>query len=224
MRSYWSDFAVIAGNLARSIDGPRLSDLREVVYTSTLSVYKTPERPMSFNFKHGTKPLLISFPHNGSTIPAEIGETMTDDGLSSRDTDWYLDRLYDFRELEQASVLKSDISRYVIDLNRPSTNESLYPGQITTGLIPQTCFDGSRIYKDEIPDDGEAVKRIALYWKPYHQAIQNELVRLTNEYGVAVLLEAHSIASKVPRLFDGQLSDFNLGTHHGKSCSLELEK
>ena len=178
---------------------------------------------MNHRFRKGTIPLLVSFPHNGSHIPESIATTMTADGKSSRDTDWFLDRLYDFPELESASLIVAELSRYVIDLNRSKDNESLYPGQTTTGLIPQTCFDGASIYSNKLPDKQEIQKRIKDVWKPYHLTIQNELARLTAEHGKAVLLEAHSIASEVPRLFDGVLPDFNFGTNRGKSCNAQLE-
>ena len=178
---------------------------------------------MNHQFRQGSIPLLVSIPHNGSHIPRAIAATMTADGRSSRDTDWFLKRLYDFPELALASLLVAEQSRYVIDLNRSSNNESLYPGQATTGLIPATCFDGAKIYAGELPDDQEVQKRIAEVWTPYHDRLQNEMKRMTAEHGVAVLVEAHSIASVVPRLFEGTLPDFNLGTNRGESCDPELQ-
>jgi len=177
---------------------------------------------MSFTFRAGTIPLLVSIPHNGSQIPDGIAASMTPDGRSSRDTDWFLDRLYDFPEVCDASLIVATVSRFVIDLNRPSDNQSLYPGQTTTGLIPETCFDGAAVHRDGLPDDTETSRRIREIWQPYHQKIQDELDRLVKLHGVAVILDAHSIASLVPRLFDGVLPDFNLGTNHQTSCDAGL--
>ncbi len=147
---------------------------------------------------------------------------MTEDGRSSRDTDWFLDKLYDLPELAHASQIVANYSRYVVDLNRPSDNVSLYPGQTTTGLIPQTCFDGSAIYRDDRPDENETDERVQLVWRPYHKKLQEELKRLRDQHGVAVLIEAHSIKSEVPLLFDGVLPDFNVGTNKGQSCAGSL--
>lgn len=177
---------------------------------------------MSFTFRAGSIPLLVSIPHNGFAIPDQIAKTMTADGRSSRDTDWFLDRLYDFPEMSEASLIVAGLSRYVIDLNRPADNQSLYPGQTTTGLIPETCFDGAPVYSNGLPDADETTRRINEIWQPYHQQISAELERLVSRHGIAVLLDAHSIASEVPRLFDGVLPDFNLGTNYGKSCSEQL--
>lgn len=178
---------------------------------------------MTHHFRQGSIPLLISIPHHGAYIPPEIAETMTDDGRSSRDTDWYLERLYDLPETREASWLVADWSRYVIDLNRPATGESLYPGQATTGLVPETCFDGAPIYRDSKPDATSIDARLEQVWHPYHQRLQGELERLTGLFPKVLLLEAHSIKSVIPRLFPGTLPDFNLGTNHGKSCCESLQ-
>ncbi len=188
--------------------------MRQVVYTSNLTA-------MSHHFQQGTIPLLISIPHNGSHIPDEIADSMTDHGRSSRDTDWFLDRLYDLPEAADASLLVAKNSRYVIDLNRPESNESLYPGQNTTGLIPQERFDGQAIWIDP-PDDAETARRIENVWRPYHQKLKSEMDRLVDAFGIAVLIEAHSIESQLPRLFEGVLPDFSIGTNRGKSCDQGL--
>ena len=177
---------------------------------------------MSFLFHEGDRPLLISFPHNGNAIPSSIAATMTEAGRSSRDTDWFVDELYSLEETATASRLIGLESRYVIDLNRPPDNRSLYPGQNTTGLVPIECFDGSRIYEDAEPGTAEIERRIEAYWRPYHEQLRTELNRLREQHGFAILIEAHSIASQVPRLFDGQLPDFNLGTVNGQSCHESL--
>ena len=172
---------------------------------------------MSHDFRQGSSPILVSIPHNGSHIPAAVAANMTAEGRASTDTDWFLDRLYDFPELKDASVLVAEQSRYVIDLNRPQNDASLYPGRTTTGLIPLTRFDGKAIYDTE-PDDAEIQRRIETVWAPYHQQIETELSRLVQNHGIAVLIEAHSIESEVPLLFEGKLSDFNIGTNRDESC------
>ena len=172
---------------------------------------------MSFEFSKGDIPLLVSFPHNGSYIPEEVAQNMTTAGRSSRDTDWFLNRLYDFPELSDASLLVADQSRYFIDLNRPQNNESLYPGQSTTGLVPLARFDGSSIYEKE-PSQEEVQRRIEEVWRPYHHQLESEMSRLIEKFGIAVLVEAHSIEPELPKLFEGRLTDFNIGTNHGESC------
>lgn len=179
------------------------------------------EKHISHRFRQGNSPLLVSFPHEGSHIPDHVARTMTDAGRTSRDTDWFLSRLYDFPELADASLIIAEQSRYVIDVNRPKTDESLYPGLTTTGLIPRSRFDGEPIYETE-PDDSEIARRIEDIWTPYHEKLEFEMDRLKNEFGIAVLIEAHSIESVLPMLFDGKLNDFNIGTWHGQTSDSGL--
>lgn len=171
----------------------------------------------------GTAPLLISIPHMGTFVPADIKSRMTQAALTLPDTDWHVDKLYWFALEMGASLLMPTHSRYVVDLNRPQDDAHLYPGQMKTGLCPVTTFGGANIYKDgEAPDEIEKVNRIAAYWVPYHEALQAELARIKAAHGYAILYDAHSICSRVPLLFDGTLTDLNLGSAHGASCAPAL--
>ena len=173
----------------------------------------------SFKFRPGRTPLLVSMPHVGTHIPSHIAATMTDAAMRLVDTDWHLELLYDFLDEIGASVVVATHSRYVIDLNRPPDNANLYPGQDTTGLCPVDTFAREPLYQDgAVPDEAEIADRITQYWQPYHAALQAELQRLRGQHGVALLWDAHSIASVVPRFFQGKLTDFNLGTASGASC------
>lgn len=173
-----------------------------------------------FLFRQGVGPLLVSMPHVGLHIPADIASRLTPLALTVSNTDWHIDRLYDFLDDLGASVIAATHSRYVVDLNRPPDGASLYPGQATTGLCPTVTFDGEPLYRDGAgPDEPEIEQRVARYWKPYHDRLETELVRLKAAHGYALLWDAHSIRSIVPRLFDGRLPDFNIGTADGASCA-----
>ncbi len=177
----------------------------------------------SYRLIKGRVPLLISMPHNGEKIPADIAKIMTDKGLEVTDTDWYMDRLYAFAEKLGAFILIPEYSRYVIDLNRDPDGVDLYPGANSTELCPTTGFDLSPLYKtDSAPDSEQISQRVTDYWQPYHQVLASTLQTLKQQFGQAVLLEAHSIRSEVPRFFTGQLPDFNFGNSDGKSCSAAL--
>jgi N-formylglutamate deformylase len=172
-----------------------------------------------YEFHEGTLPLLVSIPHLGTGIPDEARAQLTEIAGEVADTDWHLDTLYDFARRAGASVLGATISRYVIDLNRPSTGESLYPGQTTTGLCPTETFRGEPLYRNGSgPSEADKAQRLERYWRPYHEKLQAELERLRAIHGRVLLWEAHSIASVLPRLFEGKLPDLNLGTNSGLSC------
>jgi len=177
-----------------------------------------------FHFKAGNTPLLISMPHAGTTIPHSIAADMTDAALMKVDTDWHLPLLYDMAEQLGASVISAEYSRYVIDLNRPKEDSNLYPGQDTTGLCPIDTFSKRPLYKTgREPDAAQITHRIEQYWQPYHAQLNQELQRLRALHGIALLWDAHSIASVVPRFFNSKLPDFNFGTADQQSCAPDLQ-
>ena len=172
-----------------------------------------------FSLHRGTTPLLISIPHGGVHVPASIDANWTPAARVLADTDWHVERLYDFAPALGAGVIAATHSRYVIDLNRPPDGAALYPGADNTELCPTTSFARESLYvTGNAPDKDEIDRRIDRYWRPYHQAIAAEIDRLRSIYGVALLFDAHSIRSKVPRFFVGRLADFNLGTVAGASA------
>ncbi|MGU7775039.1 N-formylglutamate deformylase [Burkholderia sp. MR1-5-21] len=181
------------------------------------------DQPAVFTLKQGTLPLLISIPHAGTFIPDDIAAMMTPDARFVDDCDWHLERLYGFAVALGASVLVPSHARYVVDLNRPPDNENLYPGQDTTGLVPVDTFDKAPLYPaGALPGNDEIMRRRDRYWRPYHDALQGEVARLKREHGRALVWEAHSIRSHVPRFFDGRLPDFNFGTANGASAASGL--
>lgn len=180
------------------------------------------EHPV-YRMQRGRAPLLVSIPHLGTGLPQELRAGFTPHAEVLADTDWHLDRLYAFTESLGASVIGARISRYAIDLNRPPGGESLYPGQITTGLCPTETFRGEPLYPPGgEPGDAERARRLEAYWKPYHHALRAELERLRTLHGRVLLWEAHSIASVLPRLLDGRLPDLNFGTNDGRACDPAL--
>ncbi|MDR3509073.1 MAG: N-formylglutamate deformylase [Caulobacteraceae bacterium] len=173
--------------------------------------------------RRGSAPLIVSFPHTGTDLPEAILPRLVSPWLARKDADWWVDRLYDFAVDLDATLVRTAISRTVIDVNRDPSGASLYPGQATTKLCPTTTFDGEPLYlPGQEPDETEIAARRDLYFAPYHGALNEEIARLRAEHGTVVLYEAHSIRSRVPRLFDGPLPNFNIGTNSGASCAEAL--
>ena len=178
-----------------------------------------------YEFHTGRMPLLVSMPHSGTEVPKQMFRRLTEEARNLPDTDWHVPRLYDWAKDLGASVIKANYNRYVVDLNRPPDDASLYPGQTTTALVPETTFGGVPLYDDPGPPGKDEVsQRRELYWHPYHRKLAAELERIRLEHGYALLYEAHSIASRVSRLFEGRLPDLNLGTARGRSCAPVFER
>jgi len=179
----------------------------------------------TFILHRGNAPLLVSLPHDGSDIPAAIAARMQPRARRAPDTDWHVSRLYSFVRELGASMIVPRFSRYVVDLNRPSDDTSLYPGQNTTGLCPAVQFSGEPVYLEgQEPSQQEVAGRVETYWRPYHEALAAELDRLRQIHGRVLLWEGHSIrGSGLPFLFEGRLPDLNLGTAGGSSCDAALQ-
>jgi N-formylglutamate deformylase len=171
----------------------------------------------------GDAPLITSMPHTGVDIPARIEADLVSAWLARKDADWWIDRLYDFAQSLGATVIRTAICRTVIDVNRDPSGASLYPGQATTELCPTTTFDGEPLYRAErAPDAQEIAARRTTFFEPYHHAIENELARLRVKHPKVVLYDCHSIRSHIPRLFEGMLPHFNIGTNDGATCDPTL--
>ena len=123
----------------------------------------------------GDAPLIISFPHTGTDIPPDIEAQLVSPWLARKDADWWVDRLYAFAEGMGATIIRTAISRTVIDVNRDPSGASLYPGQATTELCPTTTFDGEPLYRDGGPDAAEIDRRRTSWFEPYHAALRAEI-------------------------------------------------
>jgi N-formylglutamate deformylase len=180
------------------------------------------ENPV-FKLRQGTAPLLVSMPHVGTHLPAWLQARLTPAARAVPDTDWHLESLYDFLGELDVTLLAATHTRYVIDLNRPADDASLYPGQSVTTLCPVDDFDEQPIYlSGRAPAAAEIAQRIRSYWQPYHTTLRDELERLRQLHGSVLLWDAHSIRSRVPRFFDGELPNFNFGTADHQSCTPAL--
>ncbi len=176
-----------------------------------------------FTLRRGHAPLILSIPHAGTEIPDEFLGVFVSDWLARKDADWHLPELYSFAEALDATIIGAKISRSVIDVNRDPSGVSLYPGQATTGLCPTETFDGEPLYKGAMPDEAEIARRRETYFAPYHAALRAEIDRLRSQHERVVLYDCHSIRSRIPRLFEGELPQFNIGTNDGKSCDPALQ-
>ena len=178
-----------------------------------------------YTLQRGRTPLLVSVPHAGTHLPADIAAALQPRALQVEDTDWFVDRLYAFVVDMGASLIVPLHSRYVIDLNRPRDNQPMYAGANNTELCPTHFFSGDALYRDgREPSPSEVAHRVDTYWAPYHAALRSELARLKAEHGHALLFDGHSIKSQLPWLFEGRLPDLNLGTANGSACDPALRQ
>jgi formiminoglutamase len=223
-----------------------------------------PQQPDWLEVHRGRAPLIITYPHTGTGIPADIEARLVSRWLARVDADWWVHRLYggghdaahdpasdpardaasgpmrdgvpdpardaapdptldaaqDIARAFDATTIRTSISRSVIDVNRDPSGTSLYPGQATTGLCPVVTFDGEPLYRAALePGENEIAGRRSRFFAPYHAALRAEIERLRAVHGAVVLYDAHSIRSRIPRLFDGLLPHFHIGTNDDRTCA-----
>ena len=177
----------------------------------------------TFTLHRGSTPLLVSLPHAGTQLTPELQSQLVPRAVQVEDTDWFLDRLYAFVVDLGASLIVPRHSRYVVDLNRPSDNQPMYAGANNTELCPSRFFTGEPLYRDgQTPGADDVQQRVQIFWQPYHDALGAELARLKQAHGHAIVFDGHSIKSRLPWLFEGQLPDLNLGTAQGQACAPSL--
>jgi N-formylglutamate deformylase len=181
-----------------------------------------PPNPPSLLITRGNAQLVISVPHAGTYVPPDINDKLTPIGRNVIDTDWHVDKLYDFARQRDVTLLIATHSRTVVDLNRAPSNTPLYPGKIETTICPTETFGGEPLYITDPPDAQETAARVKTYWQPYHDTLAAELARIKTLHGTARLLDGHSIRQSIPRLFEGKLPDLNFGTNSGASADKTL--
>jgi N-formylglutamate deformylase len=182
-----------------------------------------------FNITHPTKseiPILVSVPHCGTLFPPELKDQYKPELIQAPDdTDWFVDRLYDFAPALGITMITANYSRWVIDLNRDPQSKPLYSdGRVITGLCTATNFLGEPIYKDERKEISsiEIENRVSQYYETYHQQIEKELARLHQKFGKVLLWDCHSIRQFVPSIHSEKFPDLILGDADGTSASSPL--
>jgi N-formylglutamate deformylase len=169
-------------------------------------------------------PVILSIPHSGTYFPDEIASRLHPDKLENPDdTDWFIDRLYDFAPAMGITVIKANYSRWVIDLNRDPESKPLYTdGRVITALVPVTDFNGNPLYASGTPDEHEIAEKVHKYYIDYHEQIEDMLEQTRKEFGKVLLFDAHSIRKFVPGIQEKPFPDLILGDNDGKSASKEI--
>jgi N-formylglutamate amidohydrolase len=172
----------------------------------------------------GDSPLVVDVPHGGTFVPPAIVARLTRAARSVPDTDWHVEKLFAFARESGATLVVATHSRYVVDLNRDPSGAALYPGADNTELCPTRTFADEPIYENGgSPDAAQVAARRDEYFAPYHALLAAEIERVRLRHGYAIVLDGHSIRSRVPRFFAGRLPDLNLGTADGASCAPNVQ-
>ena len=123
-----------------------------------------------------------------------------------------------------ATIVHTAISRTVIDVNRDPSGALALSRPGDDRALPDHDVRRRAALSERrgCLIAAEIERRKARWFVPYHEALSTELERLRGVHEQVVLYDCHSIRSSIPRLFDGILPHFNIGTNGGASCAPEL--
>jgi N-formylglutamate deformylase len=184
---------------------------------------------LPFKIQFPTKletPIILSVPHCGTAFPDELkNEYKPELRNAPDDTDWFVDKLYDFCFEIGITMISATYSRWVIDLNRDPQSKPLYAdGRIITALCPTTTFFGNSIYVDERHEvePEEVRRRVERYYQPYHAKLAELMEEKKKKFGTVLLWDCHSIRQSVPTIHAEKFPDLILGDADGTSASREI--
>ena len=169
-------------------------------------------------------PIILSSPHSGTAFPAGT-ETHVVPRLveTTPDTDWFVDKLYDFATDLGVTIIRAKNSRYVIDLNRDPKGAALYAdGREETELVPTKTFGGEAIYHGVKPSAADIQERLTQYYWPYYREIERVIKSLQSKYAHVLFYDAHSIKRLVPSIRSEPFPDLILGNQNGKTAAASV--
>jgi N-formylglutamate amidohydrolase len=183
-----------------------------------------------------TIPVLIAAPHGGRIYPDTVTGNMRDpDYCALRLEDRYVDTLAsETARLTGAGLLVAKAPRAMLDLNRDpdDVDWSMISGERPAkvlhsqtnrrarsglGLVPRRLPNFGEIWKGQL-DRTELDARIEGIHRPYHAALQKELSHIRDEWGVALLVDFHSMPPLKKRFGEDHAAHFVLGDRLGASC------
>ncbi|WP_417668223.1 N-formylglutamate amidohydrolase [Roseibium sp.] len=172
----------------------------------------------------GSGPLLLCLPHVGSDIPPTVNARLSATGRLQADISWRLEHVFDVARELDATIVRSTVSRYVIDVDRDASDDQVAEEAselpLRELLCPQATLDLKNIYKpEEEPGPVEIEQRRMLFYDPFHRALNGELARLRATHDNVILFDCQSVRSRIRGFVEGELPTLNVGTAEGQSCA-----
>ena len=182
-------------------------------------------------------PLVFSSPHSGSVYPNRFLQTVRLDAMAlRRSEDAYVDALFGFARASGGPLLRALFPRAYLDVNREpyELDPRMFDGRLPSfantrslrvagglGTIARIVGESQEIYARRFPVE-DALARIEGLYKPYHRMLHRLVQRASARFGLAVLIDCHSMPSSAagPELLgeDRGRADIILGDRYGTSC------
>ena len=184
-------------------------------------------------------PFVFNSPHSGRVYPrAFLAASRLDSLTLRRSEDAYVEELFGFVAEMGAPLLYAHFPRAYLDVNRepyeldPALFRDGLPHYANTqsvrvvgglGTIARIVSESDEIYREPLTV-GAALERINRLYTPYHETLRTLLKEAEAEFGLAVLIDCHSMPSNPMADQGGGRPDFVLGDRYGASCNGELTR
>jgi len=178
-----------------------------------------------------TVPFVFASPHSGRRYPASLLERSRLDATTlRRSEDAFVDDLFAGVVGLGAPLLAAHFPRAFLDVNRSMAelDAGMFSGALGVpvdtpsprvaaglGVIPRIVRDGAEIYRGKL-DSREADTRLTELYQPYHRALAALMEETRAHFGVAVLIDCHSMPSAL------SVPDIVLGDRYGASAGPQL--
>lgn len=171
-----------------------------------------------YNEEKNVYPVIISLPHSGTWLPAEMRESLREEAILAN-TDWFLPELYQFLIRKGFTLIENRVNRYVADPNR----ESQMAGEDyqNTVVYQQNTF-GNPLYYEALSKE-VINERLENYYWPYHHALQELIDQKKQQFAKIYLFDLHSFA-EYPNNNEREPADFVLGNQADQTSSADLRE
>jgi N-formylglutamate amidohydrolase len=180
-------------------------------------------------------PVILSSPHSGRIYPARfLAASRLNAQALRKSEDAFVDDLFAPANALGAPLLRAHFPRAFLDANRepyeldPRMFDGKLPACANTrslrvagglGTIARVVGEAQDIYRRRLPVE-EALRRIEGLYKPFHQALRGLMRRAAGRFGMAVLIDCHSMPSwtSASAKQERMEADIILGDRYGTSC------
>ncbi len=174
-----------------------------------------------------TIPFIFASPHSGRLYPAGfVASSRLSPLFLRRSEDAFADLLFGAAVALGAPMIAARFPRALVDVNRgpAELDAAMFDGPLTVpvdapsarvqaglGVIPRVVRDGAEIYRAKLAPV-EAAERLERLYRPYHAALAGLVAETQARFGVAVVVDCHSMPSAATA------PDVVLGDRYGTSA------
>ncbi len=178
-------------------------------------------------------PIVVNSPHSGRDYPQRFLKLSRLNETTIRHSeDAYVDEIFTRAPHMGLPMLRANFPRAYLDVNRepyeldPRMFRERLPDHFNTtspriaaglGTIARIVSENRPIYREPLTLE-DALMRVEGIYKPYHKTLQTLLSETLATFGVAVLIDCHSMP-RLNRGGDRSAPDVVLGDRYGTTCA-----